>query len=132
MPAKGGNPTLSDYEVARAVVYMANKSGASLPEPAAPAEEGAKKKKPLLRPLLLRPRRAGSCRCRPGRRGSRSRSARPRRCCAAPQQAAVNPAGEKLYKSVCFACHATGVANAPSSATRPPGSPTSRPAWTRW
>ena len=43
MPAKGGNPTLSDYEVARAVVYMANKSGASLPEPAAPAEEGAKK-----------------------------------------------------------------------------------------
>ncbi|HEY9274013.1 c-type cytochrome, partial [Achromobacter sp.] len=43
MPAKGGNPTLSDYEVARAVVYMANKSGASLPEPAAPAEDGAKK-----------------------------------------------------------------------------------------
>mgnify|MGYP002040694543 FL=1 len=43
MPAKGGNPTLSDYEVARAVVYMANKSGGSLPEPAAPAEEGAKK-----------------------------------------------------------------------------------------
>ena len=32
----------------------------------------------------------------------------------APQAAAaVNPAGEKLYKSVCFACHATGVANAP-------------------
>ncbi len=27
MPAKGGNPTLSDFEVARAVVYMANKSG---------------------------------------------------------------------------------------------------------
>ncbi|MFA1634569.1 cytochrome c5 family protein [Achromobacter ruhlandii] len=79
MPAKGGNPTLSDFEVARAVVYMANKSGGSLPEPAAPAEEGAKKEAD-----------------------------------AAPQQAAaVNPAGEKLYKSVCFACHATGVANAP-------------------
>ena len=45
MPAKGGNPTLSDFEVARAVVYMANKSGGSLPEPAAPAEEGAKKEK---------------------------------------------------------------------------------------
>jgi len=43
MPAKGGNPALSDYEVARAVVYMANKSGASLPEPAAPAEDGVKK-----------------------------------------------------------------------------------------
>ena len=27
--------------------------------------------------------------------------------------AAVNPAGEALYKSVCFACHASGVAGAP-------------------
>ena len=131
MPAKGGNPTLSDYEVARAVVYMANKSGASLPEPAAPAEEGAKKEEaaapaaaapaPPRRLLPLPPRPSRLPQQRP-----------PRRCCAAPQQAAVNPAGEKLYKSVCFACHATGVANAPSSATRPPGSPTSRPAWTRW
>ncbi|PND33442.1 cytochrome c5 family protein, partial [Achromobacter pulmonis] len=43
MPAKGGNPALSDYEVARAVVYMANKSGGSLPEPEAPAEGGDKK-----------------------------------------------------------------------------------------
>ncbi|SHH44640.1 c-type cytochrome [Pollutimonas bauzanensis] len=27
--------------------------------------------------------------------------------------ATVNPAGEKLYKSACIACHSTGVANAP-------------------
>lgn len=38
MPAKGGNPALSDYEVARAVVYMANQSGGSLPEPAEPEQ----------------------------------------------------------------------------------------------
>src|SRR5690606_15182253 len=38
MPAKGGNPALSDYEVARAVVYMANESGGSFEEPAAPAQ----------------------------------------------------------------------------------------------
>ena len=25
----------------------------------------------------------------------------------------MNPAGEKLYKSTCFACHAAGVAGAP-------------------
>ncbi|WP_429927621.1 c-type cytochrome [Achromobacter xylosoxidans] len=95
MPAKGGNPTLSDFEVARAVVYMANKSGGSLPEPAAPAEEGAKKEGDSA-PAAAAPAAAAPAPA------------------AAPQQAAtVNPAGEKLYKSVCFACHATGVANAP-------------------
>lgn len=36
MPAKGGNADLDNLEVARAVVFMANKSGASFKEPAAP------------------------------------------------------------------------------------------------
>ena len=33
MPAKGGNPNLDDVEVARAVVYLANHSGAKFKEP---------------------------------------------------------------------------------------------------
>jgi len=33
MPAKGGNPALDDVEVARAVVHMANASGAKFKEP---------------------------------------------------------------------------------------------------
>lgn len=37
MPAKGGNPDLDNLEVERAVVFMANKSGASYKEPVAPA-----------------------------------------------------------------------------------------------
>jgi len=36
MPAKGGNPDLDDVEVARAVAYMANQSGAKFKEPQAP------------------------------------------------------------------------------------------------
>lgn len=105
MPAKGGNPALSDYEVARAVVYMANKSGASLEEPAAPAEEGAKKE--------------GEAAAAPAAQAAAPAAAAPAAAApaAAPapaqQAAAVNPAGEKLYKTACFACHATGVANAP-------------------
>ena len=35
MPPRGGNPDLSDIEVARAVAYMANQSGANFKEPAA-------------------------------------------------------------------------------------------------
>ena len=34
MPPKGGNPSLSDDDVARAVAFMANQSGASFKEPA--------------------------------------------------------------------------------------------------
>jgi cytochrome c5 len=105
MPAKGGNPALSDYEVARAVVYMANKSGASLEEPATPAEEGAKNE--------------GEAAAAPAAQAAAPAAAAPAAAApaAAPapaqQAAAVNPAGEKLYKTACFACHATGVANAP-------------------
>ena len=33
MPAKGGNPALSDLEVARAVVFMANAGGGKFNEP---------------------------------------------------------------------------------------------------
>jgi len=47
MPAKGGNPDLDDVEVARAVVFMSNKSGAKFKEPEvkeapAPAAEPTK------------------------------------------------------------------------------------------
>lgn len=44
MPPRGGNPDLSDIEIARAVAYMANDAGAKFvpPEaPAAPAAAGA-------------------------------------------------------------------------------------------
>ncbi|MFM9887622.1 MAG: c-type cytochrome [Burkholderiales bacterium] len=38
MPARGGNPDLSDLEMARAVVFMANQAGAGWKEPAADAK----------------------------------------------------------------------------------------------
>jgi cytochrome c5 len=37
MPPRGGVADLNDLELARAIVYMANRSGANLKEPAAPA-----------------------------------------------------------------------------------------------
>ena len=38
MPPRGGLPDLTDYEIARSIVFMANQSGASFKEPAAPKE----------------------------------------------------------------------------------------------
>ena len=39
MPPRGGNPSLSDLEVQRAIVYMANQSGANWKEPEAVASK---------------------------------------------------------------------------------------------
>jgi cytochrome c5 len=44
MPPRGGVAELSDFEVARAIVHMANQSGANLKEPAAPNAAAAKGK----------------------------------------------------------------------------------------
>jgi cytochrome c5 len=41
MPPRGGNASLTDEEVARAIVYMANQSGASFKEPASKAKPAA-------------------------------------------------------------------------------------------
>jgi len=48
MPARGGNPDLSDLDMRRAVIYMANQAGANWKEPevAAPAAAPAAAEKP--------------------------------------------------------------------------------------
>jgi cytochrome c5 len=95
MPAKGGNPDLDDIEVARAVVYMANQSGAKFKEPEAPA--------PAAAPAA------------PGAAAPATPVAAP----AAAPPAAATPAtasadnGKTLYSSACIACHGAGIAGAP-------------------
>jgi len=113
MPAKGGNPSLDDFEVARAVVYMANKAGAGFPEPKAPEKQDAAKTAdaaPAAAPAQTAPS-APSTPAAPAAAAAVAAAA-PQPASDAPQ-AAVNPAGEKLYKSTCFACHGTGAAGAP-------------------
>jgi cytochrome c5 len=86
MPPKGGNASLSDEEVARAVAFLGNQAGAKFKEPAAkPAPQQQATQQP--------------------------QGAQP-----APSQAAAKPAaadGKQVFDSTCMACHATGVAGAP-------------------
>lgn len=109
MPAKGGNPALDDFEITRAVVYMANAAGGQFAEPVAPAaapEQVAKAAAPApVAPVAM----------------------------AAPMVAAAAPAvttqtaaptsdapsaadlalGQKIYNQACMGCHASGVAGSP-------------------
>lgn len=102
MPAKGGNPDLDNLEVERAVVYLANKSGASFKEPAAPAPAA---------PAAAAPDTATAA--APAATPAAAAPA------AAPAAPAATPAvasadtGKTLYNSACVACHGAGIAGAP-------------------
>ncbi len=91
MPPKGGNPSLSDEEVARAVVYMANQAGANFKEPAA-AKPAPQAKVAEAKPQAAAPQQAAAA--------------------AAPAKPAAGE-GKKVFDSTCTACHSTGVAGAP-------------------
>ncbi len=101
MPPKGGNPDLDDLEVERAVVYMANKSGGKLKEPAAKA--AAKTAAPAAAAA-----------------GAQAASATaPISSSPSEQTKAIADAGKvdgkKIYEASCQACHGTGVAGAPKT-----------------
>ena len=107
MPAKGGNPDLDDVEVARAVVYMSNKSGASFKEPAAPAAPAAAAATPTAAPVAPA---AATPTVAP------APAATPATAAPAPAKVADN--GKKLYDTACVACHGAGIAGAPKFADK--------------
>ena len=111
MPARGGNPALTDTEVANAVVYMANEAGADFtpPTPAAAGEAEAE-------PTAAAPSaEAPATETVP----STAEPAAPAveataSATAAPESAApAGKSGEKVVNSVCMMCHGAGVMGAP-------------------
>jgi cytochrome c5 len=118
MPAKGGNPDLDNVEVERALVYMANQSGAKFKEPALPAAGAA---------TAAAPAAAHAATAAPA--GGTPASAAPTAAPAAAMPAAAVPAaaapavanadaGKALFNSACIACHGAGIAGAPKVADK--------------
>jgi cytochrome c5 len=97
MPAKGGNPALDNFEIERAVVYMANSAGGKFAEPAEPKPAAAS-----AAPAAVAPPAAPMV-------ATTVVAAAP----AAAPAPATSDVGEKLYKQACAACHIAGVAGAP-------------------
>jgi len=100
MPARGGNPDLTDAEVQRAVAYMASQAGATwkpAPIEAAPAAAVAAAA-PAAAPV------ASAAAAAPA----------PVAVAAAPA-AAAKVDGKKVYDTACALCHGAGIAGAPKS-----------------
>ena len=127
MPPQGGGD-FSDFEIARAVVYMANKSGAKFAEPTAPsaAASGAAAASttagvaPMPDPNAGKPTatptaglnaqvRDAPPNAAPGNAPTQVAAATAPAAASAPAAAAAPP----LYAQTCAVCHAAGIAGAP-------------------
>lgn len=102
MPARGGNAKLSDLEVERAMVYMANNSGASYDEP---ADESANGEDAAASDDSDNDEAADN--------DSQAAESSDDTASADDSSGVDLAAGEKLYKTSCFACHDAAVAGAP-------------------
>ena len=105
MTAQGGGD-FQEVEIARAVVYMTAAAGGKFPEPAVPAGAGAASAE------AAAPAAPAAETAAPA---ATAAAATPTAAPAAKVAAAGAGAGagEALYKQVCMACHAAGVAGAP-------------------
>lgn len=110
MPAKGGNPDLDDVEVARALVYMTNQSGAKFKEPEAPAPAPAQAGNAApAAAAAAAPAAAAPAAAAPAAAPAPAAAAAP----ATATAAADSGAGKALYSATCVACHGAGIAGAP-------------------
>ncbi|KVC85452.1 cytochrome C [Burkholderia ubonensis] len=112
MPPRGGTSPddYSDYEIARAIVYMANNDGANFPEPAAPAANATAAAGAAPASGAADAASAAIAAAQAAIAAIPKAGEKP---AAAPTSADAASAGKALYTQVCQACHATGVLNAP-------------------
>ncbi|PRG07796.1 cytochrome c5 family protein [Burkholderia ambifaria] len=118
MPPRGGtNPDdVSDYEIARAIVYMANNDGANFPEPAAPAANAASAASGAAGAAATAGASGADASNAQAAAAMAAIAAIPKageKPAAAPTSADAASAGKALYTQVCQACHAAGVLGAP-------------------
>ena len=99
MPPRGGDNSLTDDEVARAIVFMANQSGGKLKEPAAPKEAA--------KPAAPQPQAQAA----PAAAAAKPAPAAEAKPPAEAKSAASD--GKAVYDKVCHVCHAAGLAGAP-------------------
>ncbi|RQR44803.1 cytochrome c5 family protein [Burkholderia sp. Bp9140] len=115
MPPRGGTSPddVSDYEIARAIVYLANNDGANFPEPAAPAANAAPAASGAAGAAGASGADASNAQAAAAMAAIAAIPKAGEKPAAAPTSADAASAGKALYTQVCQACHAAGVLGAP-------------------
>ena len=123
MPARGGDPSITDEELNNAIVYMTGKAGIDLAGGAAPAAAAAPVEQAAAPAAADAPADKAATpveqAATPVEQAAApavadapaDKAAAPVEQAAAPAAAAID--GEKIYKGICFSCHDVGVAGSP-------------------
>lgn len=122
MPPKGGNASLTKHEIASAIVYMANQSGAHFK---VPSENGSAASAPAAKtpaPSKAAPAPEATSPA-PAPQAPQATTPAPAPQAAAPAQkqgtqtasASDLAKGKQVFQGTCIACHGTGVLGAPKA-----------------
>ncbi len=116
MPAKGGDPSITDSELEAVILYITKESGLDLGGAAdAPkvAEKPEENKQAVEETVAVEPTKVDSVPAAPITPAAPKAEEAPAAPVAAAAPAKDNAEGKKVYDTACFACHASGVAGSP-------------------
>ena len=109
MPARGGNPSLTDGEVASAVVNMANASGANFKVAAPKAESPS---------AVVATAATATSAVAAETKAIEPATTPDAALVSASATPAAGKSGKEVYEAVCAMCHGTGLMNAPKFADK--------------
>ena len=112
MPPKGGNPDLTDDEVHRAVVYLADQAGAGWKEPA-PSPSASTQTAAATSTTPAAPAATTAAASAPAPAASAATATSSTEAPTKTASATSASEGKAVYDETCHVCHATGLAGSP-------------------